>query len=215
MKEDQASFLAAMVYLFLMASAFFHSVRRVSDVGDLHHFFSAERAFFTRVWHLASHHGRVGYSELLARAGLDFLKNFSLALFIPVRSAAVMGSGETISRNFTSVSAESRAWFHSSHRLSSMIHLGAWFEVRAGVVLSVRIMGTWSLPKSGPVLIEAEMAKSDDVRVKSIVDNLPLAGSILVPRSIGVMRQTSLLFKIESNIVFPALLASAFVSHIG
>ena len=126
-----------------------------------------------------------------------------------------MGSGETISRNFTSVSAESRAWFHSSHRLSSMIHLGAWFEVRAGVVLSVRIMGTWSLPKSGPVLIEAEMAKSDDVRVKSIVDNLPLAGSILVPRSIGVMRQTSLLFKIESNIVFPALLASAFVSHIG
>ena len=97
MKEDQASFLSAMMYLFLMASAFFHSVRRVSDVGDLHHFFSAVRAFFTRVWHLASHHGRVG-SELLERAGLDFLKNFPLALFIPVRN-----DGDTISRNFKSV----------------------------------------------------------------------------------------------------------------
>ena len=49
MKEDQASFLAAMMCLFLIASVFFHSDRKVSDVGELHHFFNAERAFFTRV----------------------------------------------------------------------------------------------------------------------------------------------------------------------
>ena len=47
-----------------------------------------------------------------------------------------------------------------------MIHLGGWFEVRAGVELIVRIMGRWSLPKSGPVLIDAEIAKLDDVMVR-------------------------------------------------
>ena len=37
-------------------------------------------------------------------------------------------SGDTISMHFNSVSAESRASFHSGHKLSSMIHLGGWFE---------------------------------------------------------------------------------------
>jgi hypothetical protein len=51
-------------------------------------------------------------SEFLERAGLDFLKNLSLALFIPVTlsprwNVAVIDSGDTISMNFKSVSAES------------------------------------------------------------------------------------------------------------
>ena len=212
MKEDQASFFALMMCLFFRASAFFHSVLRCSDVGDLHQFLSAIRAFFTSVLHSAFHQGRDG-SEFLARDGFDFLKHFSFAPFNPVMNAVVAASGFWISENLSSMSAVSMRWFQSPHLFSLMIHLGGCLEIRAGVVLSVRIMGRWSLPRLGPIEIVAEEASSDDVIVRSIVDIFPLAGSILVPRSVGVMRHMSWLLRMVSKMVFPAVLAVALLSH--
>lgn len=77
--------------------------------------------------------------------------------------------------------------FQSDHFLSFNRHLETLSGFLRGTAWKEDKIGRWSLPKNGPVVIEAPCDKSADTMVRSIVDALPLEGLTLVPRS-GVVR---------------------------
>jgi hypothetical protein len=57
------------------------------------------------------------------------------------------------------------------------------------------------------------IARLDEAIVKSMVDGLPEAGSILVPRLCGIRRQLELLLSSASVMDLPALLDWESLSH--
>lgn len=70
-----------------------------------------------------------------------------------------------------------------------MIHVGGRPLDLLAAAFWVVMTGKWSLPRYGPSLIVSVTASPGDVKVRSIVEFLPVDGSTLVPKSMGVMMQ--------------------------
>jgi hypothetical protein len=71
----------------------------------------------------------------------------------------------------------------------------------------------WSLPENGPIEVIAFRAKRDEEMMRSMVEDFPDEGLILVPRSFGVIIVASGWSVITEQMDLPAVLSVELDSH--
>lgn len=103
--------------------------------------------------------------------------------------------------------------FQEGHLDFSKTHVGGLFGERLGSALSVVMMGKWSLPENGPIEVIAFRAKRDEEMMRSMVEDFPDEGLILVPRSFGVIIVASGWSVITEQMDLPAVLSVELDSH--
>ena len=82
-----------------------------------------------------------------------------------------------------------------------------------GSAFSVVMMGRLSLPEKGHKEVEAFRARLEDEMMRSMVDDFPDDGLILVPRSFGVMIVASGWSVIAAKMDLPARFSVELDSH--
>ncbi len=103
--------------------------------------------------------------------------------------------------------------FHCGHLDLSKIQAGYLFDRRTGLALIMVMIGRWSLPVYGPCEVVELRANWDDAKMRSMVDSLPEAGSILVPMFNGVRIAASGCSRMAEWMDLPAVFTVEFDSQ--
>ncbi len=176
-----------MVLLFL-ASALHQAALLSDDKGESLQALKALLVSLTRDLQSSFHHGLLG-SALALGSGFRLRKCLVLEAIISLLKVKSAKLESDIERKETSLRAFDKSVFHGSHFFSSRIQAGDLLVDLVGVAFRIEMTGRWSLPIKGPTEIVAPRASREDVKIRWMVEALPLDRSTLVPKSKGVSKR--------------------------